>query len=78
MEQALIRAATGYTFTEQSTKIVIGVKTVETRERHIAPSQAAIEFYLINKKGEEFSKTGGASGNSEGALAEILEAVKNA
>lgn len=78
VEQALIRAATGYTVTELSTKIVNGVKTVETRERHIAPSQAAIEFYLINKKGEEFSKTGGASGNSEGALAEILEAVKNA
>ena len=78
VEQALIRAATGYTVTEQSTKIVNGVKTVETKERHILPSQAAIEFYLINKKGEEFSKTGGASSDNEGALAQILEAVKNA
>lgn len=33
---------------EHKTKYVNGVKTVETIEKHIAPSQAAIEFYLIN------------------------------
>lgn len=77
VEQALIRAATGYTVVEHKTKFVNGIKTVETTEKHIAPSQAAIEFYLINKKSEEYSKSGGTSGDSEGKLAEILEALKN-
>ncbi len=77
VEQALIRAATGYTVTEQTVKLVNGVKTVETREKHILPSQAAMEFYLINKKGEDYSKTGGSSGNSEGKIAEIVEAFRN-
>lgn len=77
VEQALIRAATGYTVTEHKTKYVNGVKTVETIEKHIAPSQAAIEFYLINKKSEDYSKTGGTTGDSEGRIAEILEALKN-
>ena len=78
VEQALLRAATGYTVTEHTIKYVNGVKTVETRERHILPSQQAIEFYLINKKGEDYSRNGGGSGNSDGALADILEALKNA
>lgn len=77
VEQALIRAATGYTATEHKTKFINGVKTVETVEKHIAPSQAAIEFYLVNKKTEEYSKTGGTSGDGEGKIAEILEALKN-
>ena len=77
VEQALLRAATGYTVTEHTIKYVNGVKTTETRERHISPSQAAIEFYLINKKGEDYSRNGGGSGNAEGALADILEALKN-
>lgn len=77
VEQALIRAATGYTVFEHKTKYVNGVKTVETVEKHIAPSQAAIEFYLINKKPGDYSRTGGASGDSEGRVAEILEAIKN-
>lgn len=77
VEQALIRAATGYTVMEHKTKFVNGVKTVETIEKHIAPSQAAIEFYLINKKSEEYSRTGGTSGDSEGKIAEIMEALKN-
>ena len=77
VEQALIRAATGYTVTEHKTKFVNGVKTIETIEKHIAPSQAAIEFYLVNKKPEDYSKTGGTTGDSEGKIAEILEALKN-
>lgn len=77
VEQALIRAATGYKVTEQTVKYVNGVKTVETKEKHILPSQAAIEFYLINKKGEDYSRNGGGSGNADGALADILEALKN-
>lgn len=77
VEQALIRAATGYTVTEHKTKFVNGVKTVETVEKHIAPSQAAIEFYLINKKSEDYTKSGGTSGDGEGRIAEIMEALKN-
>lgn len=77
VEQALINAATGYTVVEHKTKFVNGVKTVETVEKHIAPSQAAIEFYLVNKKPEDYSKTGGISGDGEGKIAEILEALKN-
>lgn len=77
VEQSLLRAATGYTVTEHKTKYVNGVKTVETIEKHIAPSQAAIEFYLINKKPENYSRTGGTSGDSEGKISEILEALKN-
>lgn len=77
VEQALIRAATGYTVTERKVKLVNGIKTVETIEKHIAPSQAAIEFYLVNKKSEDYSKAGGAAGDSEGKIAEIMEALKN-
>lgn len=77
VEQALIRAATGYTVTEHKTKFVNGVKTVETVEKHIAPSQAAIEFYLVNKKPDGYSKSGGTSGDGEGKIAEIVEALKN-
>lgn len=77
VEQALIRAATGYTITEKKTRLVNGVKTVETIEKHIASSQAAIEFYLVNKKPGDYSRTGGTTGDSEGRIAEILEALKN-
>lgn len=77
VEQALIRAATGYTVTEHKTKLVNGVKTVETSEKHIPPSQTAIEFYLINKKPGDYSKTGGVSGDGEGRIVEIVEALKN-
>lgn len=77
VEQALIRAATGYTVTERKTKFVNGVKTVETVEKHIPPSNAAMEFYLINKKPENYSRTGGISGGGEGKIDEILEALKN-
>lgn len=73
VEQALLRAATGYTVTDRTIKYV----NVETKERHIPPSQPAIEFYLINKKGEDYSRNGGGSGNADGALADILEALKN-
>ena len=75
--EALLRAATGYTVTDRTIKYVNGVKTVETKERHIPPSQPAIEFYLINKKGEDYSRNGGGSGNADGALSDILEALKN-
>ena len=77
VEQALLRAATGYTVTDRTVRCVNGVKTVETKERHIPPSQPAIEFYLINKKGGDYSRNGGGSGNADGALADILEALKN-
>lgn len=77
VEQALIRAATGYTVTEKKTRLVNGVKTVETIEKHISPSNAAIEFYLINKKPGDYSRTGGVSDGGEGKIAEILEALKN-
>ena len=75
--EALLRAATGYTVTDRTIRCVNGVKTVETKERHIPPSQPAIEFYLINKKGGDYSRNGGGSGNADGALADILEALKN-
>ncbi len=77
VEQALIRAATGYTVTEHKTKFINGVKTVETIEKHIPPSNSAIEFYLINKKPGDYSRTGGVSGDGEGKIEEILEALKN-
>lgn len=77
VEQALIRAATGYTVTEKKIKFVNGIKTVETIEKHIASSQAAIEFYLVNKKSEAYSKTGETSNGGEGKISEILEALKN-
>lgn len=77
IEQALYRAATGYTVTERKIKYVNGVKTVETVEKSIPPSQAAIEFYLINKKPADYSRTDGVSGDGEGKVEEILEAIRN-
>ena len=78
VEQALYRAATGYTVTERKEKIINGRRCVETTEKHILPSQAAIEFYLINKKPADYSRTGGKTGDGEGKLSEILEALRNA
>lgn len=77
VEQALIRAATGYTVTEKKIRFVNGIKTVETVEKHIPPSNAAMEFYLINKKPGEYSRTGGVSSDGEGKIDEIMEAIKN-
>ena len=78
MEQALLRAATGYTVTERRVRLVNGIKTVETIEKHILPLQAAIEFYLINKRPEEYSRTGGSTGGGDGKIDELVEAFKNA
>lgn len=78
VEQALLRAATGYTVTEKKVRIVNGLKTVETVEKIIPPSQAAIEFYLTNKKPHDYSRNGATSNASEGSVNEILEAFKNA
>lgn len=78
VEQALYRAATGYTVTERKEKIVNGRKSIETVEKHILPSQSAIEFFLINKRAEDYSRTGGKTGDGEGKLSEILEALKDA
>lgn len=78
VEQALYRAATGYTVTERKEKIVNGRRSVEVTEKHILPSQAAIEFFLINKKPEDYSRTGGKQGDGDGKISEILEALKNA
>lgn len=78
VEQALYRAATGYTVTERKEKITNGRRSVETTERHILPSQAAIEFFLINRKPADYSRTGGKTSDGEGKLSEILEALKNA
>lgn len=78
VEQALLRAATGYTVTERKVRLVNGVKTVETAEKHILPSQAAIEFYLINKRPDDYSRAGGSSGSGDGKIDELVEAFKNA
>lgn len=77
VEQALLRAATGYTVTEHKIKLVNGIKTVETTEKHISPSQAAIEFYLTNKRPENYSRSGGSTANGDGMIAEIMEAFRN-
>ena len=78
VEQALLRAATGYSVTDTKEKIVNGRRSMETIKKHIPPSQSAIEFYLINKKPEDYSRTGGKSANGDGKISEILEALKNA
>ena len=49
VEQALLRAATGYTVTDRTIKYVNGVKTVETKERHIPPSQLLNSTLLIKR-----------------------------
>lgn len=46
VEQALIRAATGYTVTERRERIVGGRKTVEIITREVPPNQSAVEFSL--------------------------------
>lgn len=77
VEQALLRAATGYTVTERKIRLANGVKTVETVEKHILPSQAAIEFYLTNRCPENYSRSGGSAANGDGMIAEIMEAFRN-
>ena len=78
VEQALIRAATGYTVTERRERIVGGRKTVEIITRDIPPNQSAVEFFLTNKAGDTYSKAPVAiSEDGAGKLDAILEAMKN-
>ena len=78
VEQALIRAATGYTATERRERIVGGRRTVEVITREVPPNQAAVEFFLTNKAGDSYSKTPVAmSDDGAGKLDAILEAMKN-
>ena len=78
IEQALYRAATGYTVTETKVKISNGHRITETITKHIPPNQAAIEFYLTNRSGGEYSKNPAVkSDDGEGRLNEILEALRN-
>lgn len=78
IEQALIRAANGYTVTERKIRIVNGLKTVETAERYIPPSQAAIEFYLTNNT-DSYSRSGSTGQtDGEGRVEQIMEAFRNA
>ena len=78
VEQALIRAATGYTVTERRERIVGGRKTVEIITREVPPNQSAVEFFLTNKAGDAYSKTPVAmSDDGAGKLDAILEAMKN-
>ena len=75
VEQALIRAATGYTVTERRERIVGGRKTIT---RDIPPNQSAVEFFLTNKAGDTYSKAPVAiSEDGAGKLDAILEAMKN-
>lgn len=78
VEQALIRAATGYEVTEKKVKISGGRKSVETITKTIPPNPAALEFFLTNKAGNEYSKNPivkNEEGN--GKINEILEALKD-
>lgn len=78
VEQALIRAATGYTVTERRERIVGGRKTVEIITRDVPPNQSAVEFFLTNKAGDTYSKAPVAmSEDGAGKLDAILEAMKN-
>ena len=78
VEQALIRAATGYTVTERRERIVGGRKTVEIITRDIPPNQSAVEFFLTNKACDTYSKAPVAiSEDGAGKLDAILEAMKN-
>ncbi len=78
VEQALIRAATGYTVTERRERIVGERKTVEIITREVPPNQSAVEFFLTNKAGDTYSKTPVAiSEDGAGKLDAILEAMKN-
>lgn len=78
VEQALIRAATGYTVTERRERIVGGRKTVEIITREVPPNQSAVEFFLTNKAGDAYSKTPVAmSDDGAGKIDAILEAMKN-
>nr|DAE14386.1 MAG TPA: terminase small subunit [Phage sp. ctIHi3]DAG07191.1 MAG TPA: terminase small subunit [Caudoviricetes sp.] len=78
VEQALIRAATGYTVTERKERIVNGRRSVEITTKQIPPNQSAMEFYLINRAGDSYSKnpTSTTEGGN-GKVDEILEALKN-
>lgn len=78
VEQALIRAATGYTVTERKERIINGRRSVEITTKQIPPNQSAMEFYLINRAGDSYSKnpTSTTEGGN-GKVDEILEALKN-
>lgn len=73
VEQALLRAATGYAVTERRVRLANGIKTVETVEKHIPPSQAAIEFYLTNKS-DDYSN--GEKNSGDDRINDLLIALK--
>lgn len=78
IEQALIKAATGYSVTEKKIKYINGVRTVETVTKQIAPSQAAIEFFLVNKAGDSYARNPDVpDADGSGKIEEIMEALRN-
>lgn len=79
VEQALMQSATGYTYEEKEIRIINGKKSVKTTIKQVPPNQAAMEFYLTNKKPDEWQKNPtGTSEDKNGKVDEIMEALKNA
>ncbi|MCL2697940.1 MAG: hypothetical protein FWE74_07650 [Oscillospiraceae bacterium] len=77
VEQALVKLATGYTVTEKTVKTTSRGRFAEEKTRTVPPNQKAVEFYLTNKKAAQYSASPKADNDSEGVIAELMEAFKN-
>ena len=77
VEQALMQAATGYTYEEKEVRTVNGRKSVKVTTKQMPPNQAAMEFLLTNKAGDRYQKNPSAKADGSGKIDEIMEAIKN-
>lgn len=78
VEQALMQAATGYTYEEREVRTVNGRKTVKVTTKQMPPNQAAMEFYLTNKASDRYQRNPTNKADGSGKVDEIMEAIKHA
>lgn len=77
-ERALMELACGCTVTERKTRTTPNGKIVEETVRQLPPNEAALSFILTNRDAERYSKNPQAkSGDGNGCVADIVEALKN-
>lgn len=77
-ERALMELACGCTVTERKTKITPSGKITEEIVRQLPPNEAALSLILTNRDAERYAKNPQAkSGDGNGCISEIVEALKN-
>lgn len=77
-ERALAELALGCTVTERRVRTTPQGRTIEEVTKQLPPNQAALEFFLTNRKSEKYSKNPETKSETEdGQLGKLIEVIKN-